>query len=63
MLFVSLKPCFTHLIGALWDPLVIGALALRHSSIEIGAIINISWNPKCYDVTLHFSCTKHGLEY
>lgn len=39
ILFVSLKLCFIHLIGALWDPLIIGPLALRHSSIEIGAII------------------------
>lgn len=39
ILFVSLKPCFIHLIGALWDPLVIGPLALKHSSVEIGAII------------------------
>lgn len=36
---MSLKPCFIHLIGALWDPLVIGPLALKHSSVEIGAII------------------------
>lgn len=36
---MSLKPCFIHLIGALWDLLVIGPLALKHSSVEIGAII------------------------
>lgn len=60
MLFVSLKPCFIHLIGAFWGPLLDNPLALRHSSAEIRAITT-SWDPKCYNVTLHFSCTKHGL--
>lgn len=60
MLFVSLKPCFIHWIGAFWGPMLNSPLALRHSSAEIGAITT-SWDPKCYNVTLHFSCTKHDL--
>lgn len=59
VLFVSLKPCFIHLIGALWDALVIGPLALRHSSIKIGAIIF----PGIQNVTmLHYASHAQSMD-